>query len=103
MASFFSKLFSAFGSSSSDAAPKKAGSAEPHPYKDCVIIATPMKEGGQYRLAGRIEKVVGEETLVHEFVRADMFSSLEDAVEFTVRKGQLIIDQSGASLFNDKK
>lgn len=102
MASFFSKLFSAFGSST-DAAPKKAESAEPHPYKDCVIIATPMKEGGQYRLAGRIEKNVGEETFVHEFVRADMFSSFEDAVEFTVRKGQLIIDQSGASLFNDKK
>lgn len=103
MASFFSKLFSAFGASPSDTAPKKAEASEGHPYKDCVIIATPVKEGGQYRLAGRIEKVVGDETLVKEFVRADMFSSLEDAVDFTVRKGQLIIDQSGASLFSEKE
>ncbi|GAK69377.1 hypothetical protein RRU01S_05_00190 [Agrobacterium rubi TR3 = NBRC 13261] len=103
MASFFSKLFSAFGSSPSDDAPKKTETAEAHPYKDCVIYATPMKEGGQYRLAGRIEKKVGDETLTHEFVRADVFTSLDDAVDFTVRKAQLIIDQSGASLFADKK
>ena len=103
MASFFSKLFSAFGSSPSDDTPKKAETSEAHPYKDCVIYATPMKEGGQYRLAGRIEKKVGEEMLTHEFVRADVFTSLDDAVDFTVRKAQLIIDQSGASLFADKK
>ncbi|MES5101055.1 HlyU family transcriptional regulator [Agrobacterium sp. BA1120] len=103
MASFFSKLFSAFGSGQSDAAPTKTESAEAHPYKDCLIYATPLKEGGQYRLAGRIEKKVGEETLAHEFVRADVFTSLDDAVECTVRKAQLIIDQNGPSLFADKK
>lgn len=103
MASFFSKILSAFGSSASDDAPKKAETSEPHAYKDCVIYATPMKEGGQYRLAGRIEKKVGEETLAHEFVRADVFTSLDDAVECTIRKAQLIIDQNGPSLFSDKK
>ncbi|WP_416407067.1 HlyU family transcriptional regulator [Agrobacterium rosae] len=102
MASFFSKLFSGFGSASDDA-PKKAETSEAHAYKDCVIYATPLKEGSQYRLAGRIEKKVGEETLAHEFVRADVFTSLDDAVECTVRKAKLIIDQSGASLFTDKK
>ncbi len=103
MASFFSKLFSAFGSSPSDDSPKKAETSEGHPYKDCVIYATPLKEGSQYRLAGRIEKKVGEETLAHDFVRADVFTSLDDAVECTIRKGQLIIDQNGPSLFSDKK
>ena len=102
MASFFSKLFSAFGSSQSADGPQKTEASEAHPHGDCLIYATPMKEGGQYRLAGRIEKKVGDETLVHEFVRADMFSSLEDANEFTVRKAKLIIDQNGASLFSGK-
>ncbi|MBB3945865.1 hypothetical protein GGQ73_001800 [Rhizobium skierniewicense] len=103
MASFFSKLFSAFGSSPSDDAQKKTEPSEGHPYKDFIICATPMKEGGQFRLAGRIEKTVGDETLVHEFVRADVFTSHQDAVDFAVRKAQLIIDQSGATLFADKK
>lgn len=103
MASFFSKLFSGFGSSDKPAESKKVETAEAHPYKDCLIYATPMKEGSQYRLAGRIEKKVGDETLTHEFVRADVFASVDDAVECTVRKAQLIIDQNGASLFTDKK
>lgn len=103
MASFFSKLLSAFGSSPSADAATKAETSEAHPYKDCVIYATPLKEGGQYRLAGRIEKKVGEETLAHEFVRADVFTSLDDAVECTIRKAHLIIDQNGPSLFSDKK
>jgi len=41
--------------------------------------------------------------LVHEFVRADVFTSMDDAVECTVRKGKLIIDQNGPNLFADKK
>lgn len=36
---------------------------------------------------------------MHEFVRADVFTSMDDAVEFTIRKAKLIIDQNGASLF----
>lgn len=53
----------------------------------------PVPFGGPHR-----EKD-GEETLVHEFVRADVFTSMDDAVEFTIRKAKLIIDQNGASLF----
>lgn len=57
MASFFSKILSAFGSGqpSSDA-PQKTAQAEPHAHGDYLIYATPIKEGGQFRLAGRIEK-----------------------------------------------
>ncbi|MBW9077634.1 transcriptional activator HlyU [Agrobacterium pusense] len=103
MASFFSKILSAFGSGqpSSDA-PQKTAQAEPHAHGDYVIYATPIKEGGQFRLAGRIEKKAGDEVLVHEFVRADVFTSLDDAVEFTIRKAKLIIDQNGSSLFPGK-
>lgn len=78
-----------------------AVASEPQLYGDCTIYAEPQKEGGQYRLAGRIEKTVGDELLVRNFIRADMFSSSDDAIECTVRKAQQIIDQNGPSLFSD--
>ena len=102
MASFLSNILSVFsgsGKSSSEAAAGPSG--EPQLYGDCTIYAEPQKEGGQYRLAGRIEKTSGEEILVRTFIRADMFSSLDDANECTVRKAQQIIDQHGGSLFGD--
>lgn len=98
MASFFSSLLSAF--SGKDKSAQAAKSAEPVPYKDCLIYPAPMAEGGQYRLAGRIEKEVGGETLVRHIIRADMFSSMDEAVNFTVRKAEQIIDQNGPSLFS---
>lgn len=96
MASFFSSLLSAF--SGKDKPAKAAKGAEPVPYKDCLIYPAPIAEGGQYRLAGRIEKEVNGETLVRHVIRADMFSSMDDAVTFTVRKAEQIIDQNGPSL-----
>jgi hypothetical protein len=102
MASFFSKILSAFGSGQQGAAQEKAPQSEPQSHGEYLIHATPMKEGGQYRLAGRIEKQVDGETLVHNFVRADLFTSLDEANDFTFRKARLIIDQNGASLFADK-
>lgn len=102
MASFFSKILSAFGSGQPSDAPQKAVQAEPHAHGEYLIYPAPIKEGGQFRLAGRIEKKVGDEVLVHEFIRADVFTSMDDAVEFTIRKAKLIIDQNGALLFPGK-
>lgn len=100
MASFFSNLLSMF--SSGDAPKAKAGPAvEPQEHAGCIIHPAPIKEGSQYRLAGRIEKQVGETVLVRTFIRADMFTSMDDAVESTFRKARQIIDQNGASLFSD--
>lgn len=100
MASFFSNILSMF--SSGDAAKTPGGPAvEPQEHAGCMIYPAPMKEGGQYRLAGRIEKQVGEAVLVRSFIRADMFTSMDDAVESTFRKARQIIDQNGASLFSD--
>ncbi len=74
MASFLSNILSVFsggGKSSTEAAAGPSG--EPQLYGDCTIYAEPQKEGGQYRLAGRIEKKVGEDVLVRKFIRADLF------------------------------
>lgn len=99
MASFFSKIFSAFGSGQSGSAATAAPQSEPQTHGEYLIHATPIREGSQYRMAGRIEKQENGETLVHNFVRADVFTSLDDAMEFTFRKARLIIDQGGASIF----
>lgn len=100
MASFLSGIFSMFsGGSRPTDAPQQA--VEPQPYQDCMIHAEPIREGNQFRMAGRIEKEVDGELLVRNFIRADVFTSMDDALECTFRKARQIIDQNGAALFAD--
>jgi len=102
MASFLSTILSMFGGNAPKGdAGKPAAPAASQSYNDCQIFAVPQREGNQFRLAGRIEKQVNGETLVRTFIRADVFSSVDDAVETTFRKAQQIIDQHGSSLFGD--
>lgn len=101
MASILSNILSLFSGGGAPGAKQAAPDVEPQLYGDCTIYATPQNEGGQYRLAGRIEKQVNGETLVRTFIRADIFSSRTDAIETTFRKAQQIIDQHGPSLFSD--
>ena len=102
MTSFFSRLFSAFGGSASDK-PAAGPTAEAQDYEGLRIYATPIKDGSQLRLAGRIEKTVNGEVLERHFIRADMFTSTDDALECSFRKARQIIDQNGASLFSDNE
>jgi hypothetical protein len=104
MASFLSNILSMLtggGAPKADAGKAPAGPAASQSYHDCQIFAVPQREGNQFRLAGRIEKQVNGETLVRNFIRADVFTSVDDAVETTFRKAQQIIDQNGPSLFAD--
>jgi hypothetical protein len=98
MASFLSKLFGFSGGSKAETA---ASSAKTESYGDCLIRATPKKEGAQFRLAGSIEKDVDGVIRVRTFIRADLFSSEEDVIDATLRKAHQIIDQHGPSLFAD--
>ncbi len=72
MASFISKILGAFSGASSDK-PASGPSAPAQTHGDCTIHATPIREGNQFRLAGRIEKTVNGETLTRNFIRADIF------------------------------
>jgi hypothetical protein len=64
-------------------------------YKGYIIEAVPYKDGGMWQLAGVVRKD-GKE---HRFVRADKFNSSEEAADIAISKGQLIVDQSGDSMF----
>ena len=100
MASIFSKIAGIF-SGGGEANKSAAVAADPQEHAGCTIYAEPIREGSQLRLAGRIEKQVDGKKLVRTFVRADMFTSQEDALECTFRKARQIIDQNGQSLFAD--
>lgn len=101
MASFFSKLGSLFSGGAGEAGQENEQAVKSVVHEDCIIFAEPTKEGSQYRLQGRIEKEVGDETFVRTFIRADLFASQDEAIEWSLKKGKQIIDQNGKSLFSD--
>ncbi len=80
-----------FGSSKTVESPTKALE-----YKGYEIVAEPYKASGGWQLAGKISKG----GRVHKFVRADQFASADEAAEFSLRKGQLIVDQMGDGMFS---
>ena len=80
-----------FGSSKTVEAPPKTLE-----YKGYVISVKTYKASGGWQLAGEISKG----GRVHKFVRADQFASADEAAEFSLRKGQLIVDQMGDGMFS---
>jgi len=100
MASFLSGLFGKIlGGNENEDAPKRSEKAEA--YKGYSIHPLPQSAGGQWRLAGTIIKAgEGDEEEEREFVRADTFSSQEEAETFSLRKGRQIIDERGDGLFS---
>jgi hypothetical protein len=93
---FWKKLFGGGG----DETAAEAGAAGPtESYKDYTIRATLMSTGGEYQLAGTIEKEIGGELKRYQFIRADKFSSKEDATSATFGKGRQLIDEQGDGIF----
>jgi hypothetical protein len=87
-----------FGGGSSDSESAKASKSLE--YKGFMIEAKPYKEGGQYQLAGLISKDVGGARKEQNFVRADRFTSIDEAVDIALAKGRQIIDEQGEKLFS---
>jgi len=79
-----------FGSTKSPNEPDK--SLE---YKGYLIVATPFKATGGWQLAGSVAK----DGKTHKFIRADQFTSKDEAEQFAISKGQLIVDQMGEAMF----
>jgi len=97
MAGIMDSIRNLFGGGAMSKPPQAAN--EPDSYKDCLIYAEPMAEGGQWRLAGRIVKGEGEAAKEYKFIRADIFSSRDEVEAATLRKARQIIDEQGAGLF----
>ena len=68
-------------------------------YQGHRIEATPMKEGDQWRLAARVSKTFGDDTMEHEVIRADLFTSAEDAGRHALAKARQVIDEQGDHIY----
>lgn len=95
MASFFSKLFGG------DSTPKAPAVSDPVEYEGFLIRAAPQPEDSQWRLAGTITQEQDDAQMERAFIRADVFTSRDEAEKFTVSKGKQIIDEQGKNLFAD--
>lgn len=93
--SFWKNLFGG-GGSSEPRAPELGGEES---YKGFVIRAKLMPVGSEYQLAGQIEKEIDGDRKLYEFVRADRFGSKDDVQSFALAKARQIIDEQGATLF----
>jgi hypothetical protein len=94
--SFWKSLFG--GSASAEGAAAKASA--PESYNGFTIRAAPFKSGAQYQAAGYIEKEIAGVRKEHHFIRADFFTSQEDATTFSLTKARQIIDLQGDRLFD---
>lgn len=74
--------------------------AEPVVYKGFTVVAAPIKEGGQYRTAGSISRIIDDEEQTARFIRADNHSDLKSATDHSERKARQIVDEQGDSLFD---
>ena len=77
----------------------EARAAEAVLHKDCRITPMPVKDGGTYRIAARIEKTFGGETKTHNLIRADTRNTLDEAMEASILKAKQAVDQLGDTLF----
>ncbi len=92
--SILSRLFGKGTSAGSNAGP------EPIDYEGYTIFPEPMKDGSRWRIAARIEKGFGEETKVHQLIRADTFEDRESAATESLAKAKIMIDQQGDRIFD---
>ena len=95
--SFLKKLFGL--NSAPSASNVLAAEGSEQYYEGYSILPAPIKEGGQYRLAGTISREIDGEIKTHHLIRADMFPSHEEAVNFTMRKAKQVIGEQGDRLF----
>ena len=92
---FFSNLF---GGGSKE--PKAAAVAQTETIEGVLVEATPMPEGGQFRLAARLSKDSGGETKEHTLIRADLFQTREEAARMAMQKARQVIAEQGDRLFD---
>ncbi|QUM79688.1 hypothetical protein HWV01_04850 [Moritella sp. 5] len=109
MFGFLKRFFSDSDAKSVDNMP----SVEPVHYNGYLIFVMPKEEGGQYRVAGLIEKPIVKDTaerdadgkenevenLRHSFIRSDLCMSKPQAEQITLQKCKLFIDQVGDNMF----
>ena len=76
--------------------------ADPVAYNGFQIVPTPSKTDGGWRVQAVISKEAQGEVKTHDFVRADIVSDRQGAVEMTLNKARRTIDEQGERIFAEK-
>jgi len=76
-----------------------ATAAEPVDYNGYRITPAPQRQASGWNTAGVITKTFPEGVKEHKFIRVDTHTSKDDAVAFSITKGQQIIDEQGDRIF----
>jgi len=92
-------LFSFFSNKGKSEDKTKKGEAVE--YNGYTITPAPRTHEGQYLTAGIISKEFSEGLREQHFIRADFFTSWDDACAQAVVKGKRIIEEQGDKLFSD--
>ncbi len=87
-----------FGASNTETT--KSQAVEPIEHEGFLIYPEPQREGGQYRVAGRICKSIDGELKSHHFIRSDLCGSPEQANELMVEKAKNFIRHAQEEMFN---
>jgi len=74
--------------------------SEPENYNGYAIHPDPISEGGQWRIAARIEKKIGGEVKTHRMIRADILADGDAAAAESLRKARRLIDEQGDAIFD---
>lgn len=88
-----------FGGSGEQEVPEQA----PEEYNGYTIVPQPQPEGEQFRTAGTIRRQFEDGPREVRFVRADLHSGLEAAVQHSLSKGRQIIDEQGEQMFTAER
>jgi len=72
--------------------------SEPVEYKGLTIEAAPINEEGKYRTAGYISGEIEGEIKRVQFIRADINSDRQTAIDHSISKARQIIDERGPKL-----
>lgn len=72
----------------------------PVEYKGYSIQPTPQREGSQWITSGVIRKNFGETVKEHKFIRSDFHASRDSAADYSITKGEQIIDLEGDRIFD---
>lgn len=94
-----SKLKAAWGRLAGAGATHDHAPAQAVEYKGYRILPAPFWSKTHYQTAGTIEKDTPEGVKKHAFIRADTYTSRDDAVAFAITKAKQLIDQQCDRIF----
>ena len=77
----------------------KPAAPDPILHKSFRIFPLPIREGGVFRIAARIEKDFATGVKTHNLIRADTCTSQDEAAAVSLDKAKQAIDQLGDTLF----